>query len=708
VQPLDVLVMDNHAAPTLAGVQVRVALNAESIPPGHFSKRRGISTPVTVAKVFGDAAPYRIISWKDTGGTDRLIAFGSNAIAFINPLNGRLYARLAAGYGQIWSTPSSQYATAWGLGAPTGSLQTDNVDSDGDTNTSALDGGAYIVAVTGYHSDRNVESPPLFLTSETAVAGAVLSQSLQWLPGPGWSLEWSTGSVACTGATHIRVYIERMHSISPSNKWIPVRVSQYGLHGMRCQREVSGATYQPGDAGRITGLEPSDCVLSYASAVCPYGHAFAWHDGRMFYGVNHHVYYSNPNCPETYAGRTTINSGPVTPILAETEQGQVRGEAHFVVEPTAGTITAIVAYADEMLVLCQYGGWQAIRMGDGISYGHSHHMFAVGCIAPATVCDTPYGAMWLERTGIAVWTGSGAPVVITRNVLDLGEKEVDAGSDLSGAFATYDYLRNEYLCVIPTAAKSGTCTALNTTVVATTNVFTPACVGRNIVIADTGTFPIVRYQSPTRVLVTGTATCTSKTFTIAASKTALVLQAESLERDPQHPDVKLWTFGNTDDLIGIGWDQPNARVVFYYDAATDYGLAPTNAVFADATAAAGTGAETYPFGLDLWLAGDPPQDVIRRPVVTLIADRASAGSQAQTMTALVMGQPVFDEMSRVTQEHVLAQSWAAGFYGALQFNAGVSGKLIHWNLRNEDAYGLDLMQLQFGTKAGSASERKDG
>jgi len=713
VKALNILPMDNRTSPLLAGVQVRVALNAESIRPGHSSKRRGIATgSITTGKVFGTTAPFRVISWKDTAGADVLIAYGADAIAFVNPLNSRLYARLAAGAGQIWSTTAVQYATSWGLGVPVQggtALKTDNLDSDGDSNQSALDGGAYAVAVTGYHDDRNVESPPLFLSSETAVAGSVVSQSLQFITGPGWSIEWSAaGSVTCTGATHIRVYIERMHSISPANKWIPVRVSKYGLLGMRCQREVSGATYTPGDAGRITGLEPSDCVLSYASTRVPYGSAFASHDGRMFYGAGYKVYYSNPNCPETYAARTTCNTGPVTPILAETEQGQTRGEAYLAVPPDGGDITGMIAYADEMLVLCQYGSWQVIRMGDGVSYGHSHHMFGVGCIARATVCDTPYGAMWLERTGIAVWTGAGAPVVITRRVLDLGEKEIDAGADLSGAFATYDYLHHQYICVIPTDAKAGTCTGVLTRVTATTAQFTPACVGRSIVITATGTFVIASYESPTVITITGNATCSAKTFTIAASKTALVLQADSLERDPQHPDVKLWTFGNTDPVIGIGWDRPNARVVFYFDSATDYLLAPKDATYADATAAAGTGAVTYPFGLDLWLAGDSPHDVIRNPVAFMIADRPSAATQAQTMTALVTGQSAFDETSRVGHVRSLAPAWGAGSYEGIQFEAGVSGKVIHWSFRNEDAYGLDLMELQFGIEAGAASERHDG
>lgn len=203
--------MNNRASPLLAGVQVRVALNAESVRPGHFSKRRGIATgSITIDKVFGDEAPYRIISWNDAGDDDRLIAFGANAIAFVNPLNGYLYARLAAGNGTIWTTAvAAAYASAWGLGVPTQgatALKTDNLDTAGPTSiSSALDGGAYAVAVTGYHNIRNVESPPLFLVSET-VGG--LSTSLQWVPGPGWSLEWSDGgNVVCTGATHIRVYI---------------------------------------------------------------------------------------------------------------------------------------------------------------------------------------------------------------------------------------------------------------------------------------------------------------------------------------------------------------------------------------------------------------------------------------------------------------------------------------------------------------------
>ena len=157
-------------------------------------------------------------------------------------------------------------------------------------------------------------------------------------------------------------------------------------------------------------------------------------------------------------------------------------------------------------------------------------------------------------------------------------------------------------------------------------------------------------------------------------------------------------------------DRPNARVVFYFDPSTgsDYLLAPKDETYTDATAAAGTGAETYPFGLDLWLAGESPYDVIRNPVAFMIADRPSAATQAQTMTALVTGQPAFDETPRVGYVRSLAPAWGAGSYEGIEFGAGVSGKVIHWSFRNQDAYGLDLLELQYGGKAGAASEKHDG
>ena len=53
-----------------------------------------------------------------------------------------------------------------------------------------------------------------------------------------------------------------------------------------------------------------------------------------------------------------------------------------------------------------------------------------------------------------------------------------------------------------------------TVVTATTPIFYPGLVGESVVIADTGTFTVASYTSPTVIVITADATCSAKTITL--------------------------------------------------------------------------------------------------------------------------------------------------------------------------------------------------
>jgi len=122
--------MRNRSSPLAEkGGTVRLALNGEHLAPGRFVKRRGIDEAVTVNATVGVAKPFRLVPWKPAA-TAYLVAVGSDAIGFVNPVNGYFYLRTVAGGayedGAIWSaftggpppTTPTVVAASWGLTPP--------------------------------------------------------------------------------------------------------------------------------------------------------------------------------------------------------------------------------------------------------------------------------------------------------------------------------------------------------------------------------------------------------------------------------------------------------------------------------------------------------------------------------------------------------------------------------------------------------------
>ena len=92
-------------------------------------------------------------------------------------------------------------------------------------------------------------------------------------------------------------------------------------------------------------------------------------------------------------------------------------------------------------------------------------------------------------------------------------------------------------------AKTGTVTGVKdngtTTVTATTPIFYPSIVGKDVVITDTGTFAVASYTSATEVVVTGDATCEAKAIAFDNASTVAVYIAN--DRQTQATAYRGWT-----------------------------------------------------------------------------------------------------------------------------------------------------------------------
>jgi len=120
--------MDNRTSVLVADL-TRLVVNAEFPALGRTALRRGLTTYDSADMQVGAAAPFRLFRWF-VGGTSYLIAVGSDAEGFVNPLNNYLYARDAAGLagGRIYSDAEAvptEVAALWGLAMPTAPVTTD-------------------------------------------------------------------------------------------------------------------------------------------------------------------------------------------------------------------------------------------------------------------------------------------------------------------------------------------------------------------------------------------------------------------------------------------------------------------------------------------------------------------------------------------------------------------------------------------------------
>lgn len=647
------------------GVRPRLSLNVQELLPGHCRKRPGVNKAATIGVDFGGLAtpPSRIFRWY-YGAQSTLVSFGMLNDVFVNPINSYLYSRTSA-TAAIWDTVAHTLSATWGLPTPSTALGTDV-----GTKMSQHSSGAYIYAVVGWDATRRVTSPPLFGTYVGTLSELLLTDQLQWIGGPGWSVAMKTIPTMPTGASHLRYYREMIHTYSGNGQWAPRRASDWGISGMRLFKEVAvggsgsvakdttdylcivnNTNKQPStnptywmplstlaaaawanDVAYVAngsfvdqGSQGMGEILTFTHTVTPFGVGFMMFDGRLFTGDGYNVYYSNPGCPETYAGPTTVNGAPISPTLAVDEGGLLTGEARLVVSPWAGTIVAMTSHADRGLVLCQHGAWTLDVARDGATYRVGHDRFTYGCVSRATVDQTPWGSIWLSDSTLVLWNGqSCAP--ITKGHVDFADPSINAATDLSGAMGAYDWKHGQYLCVIPTAAQG---------------------------------------------------------------QVILEIQLDQLEH--QRVVCHVWALEHTETIVGIGYDPEEGEIVFLFaDASCQY---VNRASFKDVDATQGT---TYPMTLEVDYQG-PAGAVVRNPGVTLTASRASP-TEVQTATVQARGMPC-ENVAAGNARGPFTLSWAANDMLAKSAEIGVSGRLIRVTVTQEDAFDFELQELTIGEAA---------
>ena len=701
--------MNNRIAATAyEGFLVRAATNVTFPAPGHCQTRRGIDTAVAgtnagVDLVIG-TAPYQYLTWTPSTTTYR-IWYGADAIAFVNPRNGYLYTRTSGGAGEIYTTSLTPAFSAWGL-TTSGSFTTDEV-----SQMSELPAATYKLYACAWDPLRWCYGAPVEGVSITAGAQ---SSSIQYLTGPGYSIQLPA---LPTGGTKIRVFMVVTQTSSPSSGFTPKPLSIYpatdarllaepvfttgtydvtsytagppaqstvvlsgGVFGMASTQSLTptGGTSTPftvvsgggtntivvnGDArGSDNGghysippiidhLPGESERLAWHHTVVPYGPAFMQRDGRVFYGggtgYTFGFAYSNPWCPETYAKTVTVGGLTIVPLLAEGPQGAVWGEAETFFSAQSGNLVAFAAYGrDAMLALCQYGAW-TVDSPDGISYGVTEDRLAVGTTSRATVVPSPYGVGWTSWDGEALWAGQGVPNVVTRAHLDLYAAPLSTTvAGLETAFSAYDWKRGIRVTALPQASGS----------------------------------PVL-----------------------------LVSHMQFLEY-PQSgkPQYAVWTLGQTDTLVGMGYDNVLGEIVYLFSKTT--GGTTTRYArymgtgYADVNPSSDASV-TVAASIDGYWCEPNQREVIDNPAAFLIPYRASA-AQAQSVTATWTGLPLDDTAAGVTPVSETV-TFAANTRQGMPTSAGVSGKLIRLQLAWQSAYAFDLQELQVGDP-GDIGNRRNG
>lgn len=492
-----------------------MTLNAEVLQAGRTRKRRGITTDVSsqVGLTIGTAAPFRYFRWYYPKGEGNcLVAVGSDAIAFVHPYNRFLYARTDSGTDRIYESPTSTVATSWGLSAASGVVS----DSTYEPSTLYAGSYLYavtrfnidrlvesppffvpsITAITPTPHLQWVISPMYSVNIYgSAPSGRIVYRLYRklfhqatwggnWLPRPTglWGLSGlqlvaeiaSTASGKCSG-----VYSEpnttitataSVFTVSMINKTITIEDTgtfTIVAHISGTQILVTGnatcadkpfsvAGYPSGVPYVDQGMTTEGRLQKYDQAVVPFAYSVVYQHGVWVYGNlpsrPYMFVWSSHQCPETYAGPLSVGGNFFQSTLASTEEGLLQGESSGLIPPDMGKLVGWAAMGYRLLALCENGYYSLDRQPDGVRYAVSKSPGPIGCTANATVCNTPWGVIWLSRDGLALWDGSGAPVVLTQGILDPDDPDMDFADDLSGAMAAYDERRNQYVVVVPTSA----------------------------------------------------------------------------------------------------------------------------------------------------------------------------------------------------------------------------------------------------------------
>jgi hypothetical protein len=435
---------DNRTSVLVADL-TRLVVNGEFPALGRTALRRGLTTYDAANMQIGSSAPFRLFRWF-VGATSYLIAVGSDAEGFVNPLNNYLYARDAAGLagGRIYSDAEAvptEVAALWGLAMPTAPVTTDMV-----AEMSSLGSGFFLYFVSAWDPVRWVESLPVqcAATERPGILTAFQTDVLQYIDNLAESVEFP--EVEVTEGTYMRVYRGRVLGGCLSQGTWPSPVQAF-RHTRLVEELAVAAEACP--TWNDNGGQPEGRLLDRCTYVVPFCKSAAYWQGYWFHtrdpAAPYAFYYTRRNCPETYGGDEKS-------ILAEEQNGVRQGKAEGLVPTAAGPITGQAVYGNTALILCEYGCWPVVPAPEHGLWELAEDNLWVGCVSEATVAPSPHGVWWLAHEGVVLWPPGGVPQVVTMRVLDPAHADTDFATDLSGAFGAYDVKRRRYVVCIPRAS----------------------------------------------------------------------------------------------------------------------------------------------------------------------------------------------------------------------------------------------------------------
>lgn len=435
--------MSNKASPLGLTRQCRVAKNGEHLADGKWTKRRGISTALTVDMQLGTDAPFWFFVWK-IGNNYYRVAVGDEVAALHCPWSNYVYANgTSYSSGAIYSSPTG-LVDGFGLNAPTlaGGAKITLSTKYVDEPYSAWASGGYLIYAVSYSPTRRCKSPPTLIPGVTP--NTDVASDIQWVGGCAQYLTYP--AVSADGqATAVRWYRARVLSLDVGDYTTGPAQS---VSELRFIKENGGESWV--DYG-LTNYSTAE-LLSYATDPIPPCDKALWWDGRGWWlkgaktGCQHLLYYSPPACPETYTGS---HFG----VLAEEGQSIIAGESVLAISTDCGAPKALVAKGDTMLVLCEHGAWRVTRdQGQEGVYIVNQDMLWVGCVSAASIAHGPEGVYWTSHQGVAFWDGYHTPTVVTTEMLDPEDSDTAFASDMSETCAAYDVDRHLYIAAIP---KSG-------------------------------------------------------------------------------------------------------------------------------------------------------------------------------------------------------------------------------------------------------------